>query len=624
MNGILLAVIAAVALLVAVLLLKKRSSQNKTSQIEPVDSVEKTTTSAETTPGPIDDSPAEAEAGQTLETQAGPVSEEEPGSPLHMEAEPIEAEPISEPVVFDLEEDTPLADFEDELLVGDAEKSQTPILEEVVVRLEEAPVGSEAAEPVPLELEEVPGQGLGQFEESREQVVPVEAEASVMVVESEEESVGAAVVAATEIAAPEKAEDIAVMAEALPRVRLTMEAYSARLNDLEEKQRALLAQAIRQREDKKRDQLQRELVIMNDKLALLADSYAEEKECYEHVLVALESLHGKADAAELETAVQGLEEGEPQPAERFLAQLSEQQHPFAAQAAFYSGQLAACRVDLQKALDLFRHAVELDPENPLYLQAAGKTACRVYRYKDALSWLESFVKLSSETKDTEPVAFALAQRDLAYTYVLSGQYQKAGPLYKESMTVLSKTLGQDHPEMATSWSQLGELQETLGEYDKAVSLYKKSLQILEEKRGQDHPVLAGILDKLAALCMELEMEKQAVPLYQRLVQIREKALRPTHPQLALSLNNLAESYRLQGQYAEAEACYRKSLTINETIHGAEHPSVAAVLQELAKLCNSQRKPEEAQQYQERASVIFQKSVEASEKKSGKEALTLEI
>jgi tetratricopeptide (TPR) repeat protein len=407
------------------------------------------------------------------------------------------------------------------------------------------------------------------------------------------------------------------------QVRLTLDVYSARLNELEEKQRGVLAGAIDRRDEKERDRLQRELVIMNDKLALVADSYTAEMLCYQQVLDALGQVQGGVDEAGLATAKQSLRAGDPTAAEQFLAQLSEQQHPFAARAAFHSGQLAECRVDLQKALDLYGRAVALEPENPQYLGAAGKTARTLYRYKEALAWLESFVRIAREKKG-EPLVLALAQRELAYTYVLSGQYQKAGPLYKESMTALAKKLGQEHPEMATSWYQIGELQETLGEYDKAVSLYKKSLEILEKKRGQDHPVLAGILDKLAALCMELELEKQAVPLYERLVRIREKALRPTHPQLALSLNNLAESYRLQGQYAEAEACYQKSLVINETLHGKEHPSVAAILQELAKLCTSQRKQDEAQQYQQRASAIFQKSVEASEKKSGQEALTLEI
>ena len=120
------------------------------------------------------------------------------------------------------------------------------------------------------------------------------------------------------------------------------------------------------------------------------------------------------------------------------------------------------------------------------------------------------------------------------------------------------------------------------------------------------------------------MEKQAVPLYERLVRIREQALRPTHPQLVKSLGDLAESYRLQGRYAEAESCYLKSLAINETVHGKDHPSVAAVLQELAKLCGSQRKKNEAEQYQQRAAAIFRKSVEAAERKDGGQSLTLEL
>jgi tetratricopeptide (TPR) repeat protein len=397
------------------------------------------------------------------------------------------------------------------------------------------------------------------------------------------------------------------------------------MNALEERQRSLLTQAIGRRDDAQRDRLQRELVIMNDKLALLADSYAEEVACCQQVLETLEQLRGEVEEqTDLERAINQLQNGETQAAEDFLAGLSEQPRLFAAQAAYGGGLLAECRVDLQKALALYRQAVEQEPDNPRYLQAAGRAARSLYNYKVALPWLESFVRLARTSDAYDPQALALAQRELAYTYVLSGQYQKAGPLYKESMTVLARELGEDHPEMATSWRQIGELQETLGEYDKAVSLYKKALAILEKKRGPEHPVLANILAKLAALCMELEMEKEAVPLYERLVRIQEKALRPTHPQLAISLNSLAESYRLQGRYADAFACYQKSLGINETLHGPEHPSVAAILQELAKLCISQRQPEEATHYQQRAAAIFQKSVEASEKKSGQEALTLEL
>ena len=648
MNGSLLAALVVVALVVVVLALKNRASQKKIKEREtdappasPALPSQELQPEAVEEPVVVAEEAATAETGiaaSALETELAPEVEEKEiaeEAPPQFELE-LEQEPETQPEIIaaeelasaDLElEPAPLVG-EEPLEIVELETVDVEILEDVTLEVaEESLVAAEEAEPAFFEKAE--------DEEAVEFISVAEEEEPLAVAQPEPEAEDAPL--AKHPLEPEQSESLEslldvsdLLAEPTPAeadlrlVRLTLEDYATRLNQLEEQQRAALSQAVARRDDKLRDQLQRELVIMNDRLALLADSYVEEMACYQQVSDALTQVRAEVGGSDMDAALEQLQHGEPQAAEKLLAGLSEQAHPFAAQAAYLSGQLAECRVDLQQAMALYRSAVEREPENPLYLRAAGRTARSLYNYKESLPWLESFVRLSRAAQTPEPLALALAQRELAYTYVLSGQYQKAGPLYKESMTVLAQRLGQDHPEMATSWRQIGELQETMGEYDKAVSLYQKALHILEKKRGADHPALAGILDKLAALCMELEMEKQAVPLYERLVRIREKSLRPTHPQLALSLNNLAESYRLQGQYAEAEACYQKSLAINEALHGADHPSVAAILQELAKLCLSQRKPEEAKHYQERATAIFQQSVEASERKSGAEALTLEL
>lgn len=594
----------------------------------------------------------EAEVLEVVEAAGGPVvtgePELEPELELESETEP-EKVAADELEHFDLDAAPVLSEQEDEAAVFEPEavegatEPEEAVEEEAVAEIEPEEAVEEIAaapeevesleEPVAVAVEEPeiaepePEVAEAPAEPDREEpmvaAAPEAAEEEAVVAESPEAAVAEPVAMESEVAelmaSPPPVETV------LPVVRLTLDAYSARLNALEEQQRALLTQAIARRDDKLRDRLQRELVIMNDRLALVADSYVEEVACFQQVLETLEQLQAQVgDDAGLEAAIAQLRSGEAATAEDYLGKLEEPPSSLIGSIAFSRGRLAESRVDLQQALAFYRQAVEREPDNPRYLRAAGLTARNLYQYKEALPWLESFVRLSRQDGDNDPLALALAQRDLAYTYVLSGQYQKSGPLYKEAMTTLAKKLGQDHPEMATSWQQIGELQETLGEYDKAVGLYKKALAILEKKRGPEHPALANILAKLAALCMELEMEKEAVPLYERLVQIREKALRPTHPQLAISLNSLAESYRLQGRYADAEGCYRKTLAINEAIHGPEHPSVAAVLQELAKLSTSQRKPEEAKQYQERAAAIFQRSVEASEKKTGKDALTLEL
>lgn len=635
MNGSGLAALVAAALIVVYLVWKQRATRKQSVENESGDQpvtiasppVGTRVEEGEPVAGPGDDAVAVApESAAFSEADDLPVVEAvEPVGEDEAAVATVAFQPVAvaaeEFEFVDLESEPILADQDEALEMAEPETDAAEAAPDQAFAVVEEP-------PFPLEGEEsVPAEELGLASPAQEVIAPETApvaEAAPCAAEAEEEEV-----AATEHLAAEPAEPVqeaqATVDTIGPMVRLTLESYSDRLNGLEARQRSLLTQAIGRRDDAQRDRLQRELVIMNDKLALLADSYAEEVACYQQVLETLEQLRGEVgEQADLERAIDQLQNGETQAAEEFLAGLSEQPRPIAARAAYGSGLLAECRVDLQKALARYRQAVEQEPDNPRYLQAAGRAARSLYNYKAALPWLESFVRLARASDAYDPQALALAQRELAYTYVLSGQYQKAGPLYKESMTILARELGQDHPEMATSWRQIGELQETLGEYDKAVSLYKKALAILEKKRGPEHPVLANILAKLAALCMELEMEKEAVPLYERLVRIHEKALRPTHPQLAISLNSLAESYRLQGRYADAFACYQKSLAINETLHGPEHPSVAAILQELAKLCISQRQPEEATQYQQRAAAIFQKSVEASDKKSGQEALTLEL
>ncbi|MGI6656276.1 MAG: tetratricopeptide repeat protein [Desulfobulbus sp.] len=401
-------------------------------------------------------------------------------------------------------------------------------------------------------------------------------------------------------------------------------AFADRLRSQEEQVRTLLDRAVSSGDVPQQEQLRKKLVRVNRALTLLTDSHARELTCYRQVLALLPDFAATVDAAERRQVAAGLRVGDAAAAESLLVRLGQGTHPAAARAAWLSGRLAECRFDLEQAMQQYRAAVQQESDNPLYLQEAGRAARELYNYQEALPLLDRLVRIVSKQNADDPVAVAKAQRELAYTYVLSGRYREAGTLYKASMTVLARELGQEDREMAISWHQIGEYQETLGEYDKAVGLYQRSLAIQEKQLGADHPALAAVLEKLAGLCMELEREPEAVSLYERLVRIREKTLPPTHPQLLISLNDLAEAYRLQGHYAQAEACYRKALAITEQVHGGHHPRVAAVLQELAKLCAAQQRPEEARVLKERAAVIFQRSVEEAERDSGPQSLTLEL
>jgi hypothetical protein len=409
-----------------------------------------------------------------------------------------------------------------------------------------------------------------------------------------------------------------------PDISFTLDTYASRLNKLEEMKRVLLFQAIAEQNAELCDKLQRELVVLTDRTALLVDSYTEETARFRqalHILTQLCEESGEQPA--LAEAIAALCQGHIEPAEAFLDTWIKHAHSTPGKIAFCRGLLAECQANLYQALTLYRQAaVSLDANDPQYLYATGRVARMLYDYQEAIPWLESFVRLARKNDDNEPLDLAFVQRDLAYSYVLAGQYRKAGQLYKNSMITIARFLGQDHHEMGTCWFQIGEVQEMQGWYDKALVLYKKALEIIEKRKGAEHPALAAILNTLAALYMELEREDEAVPLYERLVLIREKTLRPNHMQLAINLDSLAEAYRITRRYEDAEACYLKILKINEAVHGQNHPGVATVLQTLAKVNLNMNRPETAKQYQERATTIFQKNDKGH--KNDNQRLTLNL
>jgi tetratricopeptide (TPR) repeat protein len=403
---------------------------------------------------------------------------------------------------------------------------------------------------------------------------------------------------------------------------LTIEIYETRLRERESEQQQALAKAIAEQDNITRDHVQIELVAVTDRIALLEDSYKEEMQWRQAALEALQAIAPDADEDTIKSLQEELSSGETVQAEKLFKEVADQKGDNAALAAFHAGRLAEARVDLYQALERYQQAVELDSDSSEHLKAAGVMARKLYRYRDARPLLEKLVDLLA-SQDSDSIELALARRELGYTYALSGALKQAGPLYKQSMKTIAEQLGQEHLEMGISWNQIAELQEAKGQYDQAAPTYSKALAILEKELGQEHPGLDHILEKLAGLNAELEEDEKAATLYGRLCAIREKSLGATHPKLAMALQNLAEAYRLQGQYEAAEESYNKALAIMEANHGKDHPAVAAVLQELAKLCFRQKKNDEGEALQKRATEIFEQSIQGQEDDITEDALNLQ-
>src|SRR3954454_12097017 len=114
-----------------------------------------------------------------------------------------------------------------------------------------------------------------------------------------------------------------------------------------------------------------------------------------------------------------------------------------------------------------------------------------------------------------------------------------------------KTLGPDHPAVATSLRTIAVIERNLGRTEEGLPLLRRSLAILEKTFGPDHPEVAAGRIALANSLIVLGHYDEAEPLARSALAIREAALPPDHPDLASALKTLAQIHAATGRLTDA-------------------------------------------------------------------------
>ncbi|RUS34497.1 hypothetical protein BC938DRAFT_480109 [Jimgerdemannia flammicorona] len=120
-----------------------------------------------------------------------------------------------------------------------------------------------------------------------------------------------------------------------------------------------------------------------------------------------------------------------------------------------------------------------------------------------------------------------------------------------------------------------------GKYSEAEEQYKRALAICEKVLGNEHPQMERTLSNLANLYGTLNNYNAAEKLQKRAMAISEKAWGIDHPHTATALSGLAVIYKNQSKYDEAEMLQQRALAIRKKILGLEHPDTVTTVNELA-------------------------------------------
>ena len=239
-------------------------------------------------------------------------------------------------------------------------------------------------------------------------------------------------------------------------------------------------------------------------LATLEQQYQQQIEDWKQqardAVIALKNIHGQRDAPPgIDNALALLEQGDTKAAEAIFQEIANTKtaegkaaNQKAAEAYRHLGALAFLH-DTQKALNAYRQATQLDPDNEQGWNQLGHLLQRTGQLKDAEAAYQRILALGGKRNDQSWIATAYT--NLGVLYQTRGELGQAEATFQKGLAIF-EALGHQAG-MASSYGNLGNLHYTRGELERAEAMYQKALALFQEVGAE--PQIKQVQERLEAL-----------------------------------------------------------------------------------------------------------------------------
>ena len=139
-----------------------------------------------------------------------------------------------------------------------------------------------------------------------------------------------------------------------------------------------------------------------------------------------------------------------------------------------------------------------------------------------------------------------------------------------------KNLGENHSEVARSYSNIGIVYGRQGTYKAALENYQKGLKIYLNTIGENHSDVARIYHNMGLIYKNQGVYETALENYQKGLKIYLSTTGENHLDVARIYNNIGLIYWIQGFYEAALGNYQKGLKIYLNTAGEKDPFVAGI------------------------------------------------
>jgi tetratricopeptide (TPR) repeat protein len=205
-----------------------------------------------------------------------------------------------------------------------------------------------------------------------------------------------------------------------------------------------------------------------------------------------------------------------------------------------------------------------------------------------------------------PLLEAALRNELGVVAYELGRFDAAARDLDRALELRRRELGEGHPELARSHTNLGNLARLRGELDAALAHHEKARAIDEAAFGPDHPAMGRHEHNIAGILRLQGKPAEALARYERALAVKIATLGERHVDVALTHNSLGLVLVDLGRPDEARPHYERSIAL---FAAASHPDEALAQLNLGLLHHAAGREREARDAFDRAAALDPKLTE---------------
>ncbi len=169
------------------------------------------------------------------------------------------------------------------------------------------------------------------------------------------------------------------------------------------------------------------------------------------------------------------------------------------------------------------------------------------------------------------------ERELAEICVRRGDPDYARTILERGITLVQRTVGSEHSEMATALATIGLHFFQQGDSARALDAFQRSVKVAEKSFGLESLEVADLLESAAECHAALGQYAEAISGRERALEYRELLVETSNLTVAVSRIRLAALYLLKGDFALAISLIGKNIAVQEAALGSA--GLEAILRE---------------------------------------------